>query len=139
MKIVSACLAGIKCRWDGNAKPNQKVIDLVKQSKAIPICPEQLGGLTTPRMPAEQKGDKVFTKDGKDITINFEKGANEVLKFTQLFNCKEAILKSKSPSCGVGVIPDGTFSGKLIEGDGITTSLLKKEGIKIISEEDIKW
>jgi len=137
MKIVSACLAGIKCRWDGEAKPCQKVIDLVKQGKAIPVCPEQLGGLTTPRNLAEQKDNKVFTKDGKDVTSQFEKGAEKALKIAKLANCNEAIMKSKSPSCGSGKIYDGTFSGKLIDGDGVFAKILKKNNIKIFTEDEI--
>ncbi len=135
--LVSACLAGMKCRWDGGARPSKKIIDLIKQGEAIPICPEQLGGLTTPRTPAEQKGKKVFTKDGKDVTVEFEKGAEETLKLAQLFNCKKAILKSKSPSCGSKKIFDGTFSGKLIDGKGVTADLLEKNGIKVIDENDL--
>lgn len=137
MKIVSACLAGIKCRYDGSAKPCQKVIELVMRGKAIPVCPEQLGGLPTPRSPAENKGNKVFTKDGEDITFQFKKGAEEALKITKLANCDEAIIKAKSPSCGSGKIYDGTFSGELIEGDGIFAKLLKENNIKVFSEEDI--
>ncbi|MCX6823828.1 MAG: DUF523 domain-containing protein [candidate division SR1 bacterium] len=137
MKIVSACLAGINCKRDGKSKPCQKIIELVKQGKAIPICPEQLGGLTTPRTPAEQKNNKVITKDGKDVTAQFEKGAKEALQIAKLFNCKEAILKSKSPSCGSGKIYDGTFSGKLIDGDGVTVKLLKKNNIKVVTEDEI--
>lgn len=137
MKIVSACLAGIKCRWDGEARPCQKVIELVKQGKAIPVCPEQLGGLTTPRSSAEQKNDKVFTKDGKDITTQFERGAEEALKIAKLANCNKAIIKSKSPSCGSGKIYDGTFSGKLIDGDGVFAKILKKSSIKVLTEDEI--
>lgn len=137
MKIVSACLAGVKCRYDSSDKPCQKVIDLVKKGEAIPVCPEQLGGLTTPRIPSEIKGDKVFRQDGKDLTAEFERGAKEALKITQLAGCKEAILKSSSPSCGSGKIYDGTFSGKLTEGDGIFTRLLKKNNIKVLTEEEI--
>ncbi|MCX6748631.1 MAG: DUF523 domain-containing protein [Candidatus Pacearchaeota archaeon] len=137
MKITSACLAGVKCMWDGEAKPCEKVIELVKQGKAIPVCPEQFGGLPSPRIPAEQKGERVIRKEGVDVTIQFEKGAEETLKIAQLINCKEAILKSKSPSCGSGKIYDGSFSGKLIDGDGITAKLLKKAGIKILTEEQI--
>lgn len=138
MKIVSACLAGINCRWDGESCPCQKVINLVKQGKAIPVCPEQLGGFTTPRPPAEQtsKG-KVLTKEGRDVTVAFESGAKEVLKIAKLINCKEAILKSKSSSCGSGKIYDGTFSGKLINGDGVLTALLRKNKIVVKSEEEI--
>jgi len=137
MKIVSACLAGIKCRWDGSSRPCQKVIDLIKEGKAIPVCPEQLGGLTTPRIPCEQKGNKVFAKDGKDLTDFFEKGAEEALKIAKLAGCNEAILKSKGPSCGSGRVVDGTFSGKLIEGDGVFAKLLKKNNIKVLTEEEI--
>ncbi len=136
MKIVSACLAGINCRWDGESRPCQKVVDLVKEGKAIPVCPEQLGGLTTPRTPAEQKEDKVFTKNGKDVTSQFERGAKEALKIALLANCEEAIIKSKSPSCGCGNIYDGTFSGKLIVGDGVFAKILKKNNIKVFSEND---
>jgi len=137
MKIVSACLAGIKCKWDGKAKPCQKVIQLVGQGKAIPVCPEQLGGLTTPRVPAEQRGNKVFTKGEKDVTVQFKKGAKEALKIAKLANCNEAILKSKSPSCGSGKIYDGTFSGKLIDGDGICAKIFKENNIKVFTEEEI--
>ena len=135
MKIVSACLAGINCRWDGESRPCKKVIELIKQGKAIPVCPEQLGGLTTPRIPQEQKGEKVFRKDGIEVTKEFNQGAQETLKIAKIFNCKEAILKSKSPSCGSGKIYDGTFSGTLIKGNGVTAKLLKENGIKIINEE----
>jgi uncharacterized protein YbbK (DUF523 family) len=137
MKVVSACLAGFKCRWDGTAYPCQKVIKLVEQGKAIPVCPEQLGGFPTPRIPAEQKGNKVFNKDGKDLTKAFLKGAQEALKVAKLNNCEEAILKSKSPSCGSGRVYDGTFSGKLINSDGVLAGLLKKNGVKVFTEEEI--
>ena len=137
MKIVSACLAGIKCMWDGETKPCQKVINLVKQGKAIPVCPEQLGGLNTPRIPSEQKGKKVFSKKGQDVTTQFEKGAKEALRIANLSNCKEAIMKSKSPSCGLGLVYDGSFSGKLIKGDGVFVKLLKKNNIKVSTEKDI--
>ncbi len=138
MKLCSACLLGIKCRYDGREKRNEKVIALSKNEVLIPICPEQLGGLPTPREPAEQAGKKVFTKSGKEVTENFQNGAEEVLKLAKLYNTKEAILKQKSPSCGCGKIYDGTFSGTIIRGDGVTTELLKKNGIKVISEEDLR-
>lgn len=137
MKLCSACLLGIRCRYDGKSKRNRKVIKLIKKAILIPVCPEQLGGLSTPREPAERKGKKVFTKSGKDVTKKFLKGAKTVLTIAKLFRIKEAILKQKSPSCGVGKIYDGTFTGKLIKGDGVTTSLLKKNKIKVISEEDL--
>ncbi len=137
MKIVSSCLVGINCRYDGGSKPCQKVIDLVKEGKAIPVCPEQLGGLSTPRTPSEQKGDKVFTKEDRDVTKEFQRGADEALKIAKLCNCKEAILKSKSPSCGCGEVYDGTFTGNLIKGDGVFTKLLKENNIQVKTEEDL--
>jgi len=135
--LCSACLLGIKCRYDGKSKPNKKVIELSKKKILIPVCPEQLGGLSTPREPAEQKGKRVITKSGKDVTQNFKKGAKEVLKLAKLFGIKEAILKQKSPSCGFGKIYDGSFSGQLIKGNGVTAALLKRNKIKIITEEDL--
>lgn len=137
MKICSACLLGIKCRYDGKEKGNKKVIELSKREILIPVCPEQLGGLSTPREAAEQKGEKVFTKSRKDVSKNFEKGAKQVLKIVKLYGIKEAILKQRSPSCGCGQIYDGTFSKKIIKGDGVMAALLKKNGIKVISEEDL--
>jgi len=136
--LCSACLLGIKCRYDGKSKPNEKIIKLSKKVFLIPVCPEQLGGLPTPRVPAEQKRNKVFTKNGKDVTKNFLKGAEETLKIIRLFNTKKAILKQRSPSCGCGQIHDGTFSDMIIKGDGVTAALLKRNGIKVISEEDLK-
>lgn len=97
-----------------------------------------MGGLSTPRDPAEQRGDRVFTKNGKDVTAKFEKGAEEALKIALLANCDEAIIKSKSTSCGLGQVYDGTFSGKLIEGNGVFAKILKKNNIKLFSENDIK-
>jgi len=135
--LCSACLLGLKCRYDGKSKLNKKVRELSKKVILIPVCPEQLGGLPTPREPAEQRGNKVVTKSGKDVTENFLKGAKEVLKITKIFGAKEAILKQKSPSCGCGKIYDGTFSGKVIKGDGVTASLLKRNRIRVITEEDL--
>jgi len=136
--LCSACLLGINCRYDGKLKPNKKVIKLSKKEILIPVCPEQLGGLPTPRKPAEQKGKRVITKSRKDITKNFRKGAKEVLKLAKLLDIKKAILKQRSPSCGSGQIYDGTFSKEIVKGDGITTALLKKNGIKVVSEEDLR-
>jgi uncharacterized protein YbbK (DUF523 family) len=137
MKLCSACLLGIKCRYDGKSARNRKVIMLLKAETLIPVCPEQLGGLPTPREPAEIRGERVFTRSGKDVTENFERGAGEVLKIAKLYGIKEAIMKQGSPSCGSGRIYDGTFSGKTIRGDGITAAVLKENGIKVITEEDL--
>jgi uncharacterized protein YbbK (DUF523 family) len=137
MKLCSACLLGIRCRYDGGDKANEKVLALAKEEILLPVCPEQLGGLSTPREPAEQRGEKVFTKSGYDVTENFFRGADEVLRLCKMYNIKEVILKQKSPSCGCGKIFDGTFSNQIIAGDGVTTKLLKENGIKVISEEDL--
>lgn len=137
MKLCSACLLGIRCRYDGKSKPDKKIIGLSEKEILIPVCPEQLGGLPTPRENSEIKRKRVITVSGKDKTENMKKGAEETLKIAKLFNIKQAILKQKSPSCGCGKIYDGTFSGKIIKGDGVTTALLKKNKIKVISEEDI--
>ena len=137
MILVSACLAGIRCNWKGMASPSTFVIELVRNGQAIPICPEQLGGLTTPRKPAEQKGNCIITPDGIDLTIEYNRGAAEGLKIAQLFGCKKAILKARSPSCGCGKVYDGSFSGKLITGDGVFAALLKLNGIEVITDEEL--
>jgi len=148
MKLISACLLGIKCAWDGKDKyKNEQATKLLKNETLIPVCPEQLGGLKTPRIPQEIQGGtgenvvdkkcKVLNRNGEDVTKEFITGAEETLKFAKLFHITEFIGKSKSPSCGCGQIYDGTFSQTLIDGDGVTTALLKRNGIKVISEEDL--
>ncbi len=137
MLIVSACLANIHCRNDGAAKPNEVVLRLVAEGKAIPVCPEQMGGLTTPRLPAEIRGGRVIRKDGKDVSTEFARGAQEALKLAQLTGAYSAILKSRSPSCGSGKIYDGSFSGQLVDGDGIFTALCKQAGIEVKSEDEV--
>lgn len=136
-KLCSACLLGVRCRYDGKSKPNEKVLILASRETLIPVCPEQLGGLSTPRTPAEQKGDRVVTKHGDDVTENFKLGAQQALELAKVFGCKEAILKQRSPSCGCGQIYDGTFSGTIVEGDGVTAKLLKENGITVKTEEDL--
>jgi len=137
MKIVSACLAGINCSYDGSSRPCSKVIALVKAGKAIPVCPEQLGGLSTPRTEAQCKDGRVITIDGDDVTEQFNKGVEEALKVVKIAQCDSAILKVRSPSCGNGKIYDGTFTKTLIDGDGLFAQLLKKEGITIETEEEM--
>ena len=137
MKLCSACLLGVNCRYDGKNALNKKVIALAKKETLIPVCPEQLGGLPTPRECCELKGKKAVTKSGKDLTKPFSKGAAETLRIAQSLGVKQAILKQRSPSCGSGKIYDGTFSGKIIKGSGITAALLKKNGIKVVSEEEL--
>lgn len=135
MKLCSACLLGVKCRYDGKDKGHKGLIELSKSEVLVPVCPEQLGGLTAPREPSEQRGDRVFSRNGRDVTENFKKGADAVLKMAKALGAKEAIFKENSPSCGSKQVYDGTFSGKTIEGAGVTTKLLRENGIKVISEE----
>lgn len=138
--LISACLLGVSCRYDGLSKPlDAKIIEnLRSRYHLIPICPEIFGGLPTPRIPAEIQADRrVLRKDGKDITDEYKKGAKEALRLAKLFDCKLAILKERSPSCGSGVIYDGSFTGNKTNGDGITAELLKKEGIRIIGESEL--
>ena len=134
--LVSACLLGINCKYNGNNNKNNKILELLKDHDLIPVCPEVLGGLPTPRVPSEIQNDKVITKDGRDVTNEYEKGAKETLKIAKLYDCKIAILKEKSPSCGCGKIYDGTFSKTLVDGDGMTARLLKENNIKITGESD---
>ena len=136
---VSACLLGLSCRYDGKSKPNLKLIEILQKMEnisVIPVCPEIMGGLATPRKPCERKEEKVLSEDGTDFTKNYIKGAEEVLKICKMFNCDAAVLKTKSPSCGNEFIYDGTFSKKLKQGEGVTAELLRKNGIQIINEED---
>lgn len=135
--LISACLAGINCKYNGGNNNNDKIIELIKNGNAILICPEQLGGLKTPRTPAERLENKVITKDNQDVTEEYFKGANEVLEIAKKFNIKKAILKSRSPSCGKNKIYDGTFSHTLTNRDGVTAELLRKNGIEVITEEEI--
>jgi len=138
MKLCSACLLGIKCRYDGKSMPNKKVLKLAKKEALIPVCPEQLGGLPTPREWSELRDKQVVMKSGRDVTKNFEAGAKETLRIAKLLGIKEAVMKQRSPSCGCGQIYDGMFSGRVIKGDGVTTMLLKKNSIKVVSEEELQ-
>ena len=135
--LVSACLLGCPCRYDGKSKPNDAVLALMEHHTLIPICPEQMGGLATPRVPAERKDGGVFTERGRDVTEQYRRGAEEALRLAQLYGCKYAILKERSPSCGNGQIYDGSFSRRLIEGDGVTAQLLKAHGITVLGESEV--
>lgn len=137
MKLCSACLLGLKCRYNGKRKRNAKVVALSKKEILIPICPEQLGGLSTPREPAEIKRGRVLTRSGKDITSHYNLGSREVLRIAKQLKISEVILKQRSPACGYGVIYDGTFSKNTRFGYGITAKLLKKKGIKIMTEKEL--
>lgn len=135
--LVSACLLGVECRYNGKGELKKDIETLLKEHELIPVCPEQLGGLATPRDPAEICGDKIITKTGIDVTKEYLKGAEEVLKLAKLYKCNAAILKERSPSCGYGKIYDGTFSKVLINGNGATADLLIKNGIKVTGESEI--
>lgn len=134
--LVSACLLGVCCRYDGKSKPNEKVLSLRENHTLIPVCPEQLGGLSTPRCPAERRGAAVVRQDGIDVTKEYRFGAGETVRLCKLLRCDCAILKSRSPSCGKGSIYDGAFCGKLAAGDGVTTQALLENDIPVFSDEE---
>ncbi len=134
--MVSACLLGVNCKYNGKNNYHEELIEYLKDKAVIPICPEIYGGLPTPRVPSEILGKKVLNKEGLDVTDNFRRGAEESLKLAKKFNVKKAILKAKSPSCGFGNIYDGTFSDHLIPGNGITAELFKQNGIEILTENN---
>ena len=135
--LVSACLLGLPVRYDGQSKLVEKIIELSKDNILIPVCPEQLGGLPTPRIKSEIKDKRVIRLDGEDVTDNYLNGAYITLSIAKLNKVDYCILKSKSPSCGKGLIYDGNFNGTLIDGDGITCKLLRENGFVVYSEEDI--
>lgn len=147
MILVSACLVGINCKYTGDNNKNDKVIEYLKDKEFTLICPEQLGGLSTPRHPAEiissdgysvLNGESSVVNNKKENVTNcFLKGATESLKIAQIYNCKEAILKEGSPSCGANFIYDGTFSGTKKKGVGVTVALLRNNNIKVISEKEL--
>jgi len=146
MFLISGCLIGINCKYNGSNNKNREIVELVKKGLAVPFCPEQLGGLSTPRYASEiQQGSgedvlegraRVINQIGQDVTENFKRGAEEALKLAKILGTKFAILKSKSPSCGYGKIYDGSFSGVLVNGNGVTAALFLKNGIKVITEKD---
>lgn len=132
--LVSACLLGVACRYDGKSKPHPAVLALQGQHQLIPVCGEIFGGLPTPRLPAERVGDRVLTREGSDVTAEYTRGAQEVLALARRMDCRVALLKERSPSCGSGEIYDGSFSRTLIPGDGVTVELLQKHGIAVFGE-----
>ena len=136
--LISACLLGVCCRYDGESKPIMQTVALMERYHLIPVCPEQLGGLPTPREPSERQGDAVRTKSGADMTTQYRRGAEQALHLARLYGCRAAVLKERSPSCGSGEIYDGTFSGRLTPGDGVTAALLKENGIAVYGESEIE-
>lgn len=134
--LVSACLLGAPCRYDGKSKPVDKVIELEKKYTLIPFCPEVEGGLSTPRLPCEIRDSKVIRSDGEDCTHPYTLGAEKALDLCKKYNIKKAILKEKSPSCGKSLIYDGSFCGKLKKGQGITAKFLSENNVTVFSESD---
>ena len=135
--IVSACLLGVPCRYDGKSKKLDGIEALNEHFDVIPVCPEVSGGLKTPRLPSERVGNKVLTCDGGDVTDEYTYGAKETLRIVKENKCRFAVLKERSPSCGCGEIYDGTFCGKTISGNGVTAALLIESGIEVYGESRI--
>lgn len=135
--LVSACLLGANCRYNGGGELREELVALSKEHHLVPICPEIYGGLATPRDPAEIVEDKVITCNGQDVTAQYEKGAEEVVKLASLLDCQYAIMKERSPSCGYGKVYDGTFSKVLIDGNGRASDLLAKNGVQVFGESQI--
>lgn len=146
MYIISACLCGVNCKYSGKNNLNEKCMKLFKEGKALLVCPEQLGGLSTPRKPVEldssakdvvEYDGKAVDNGGNDVTKQFLDGAYETLRIAKEAGINKAILKEGSPSCGCNFVYDGTFTGNKIEGKGITAYVLEQEGIDVISDEDL--
>lgn len=137
--LISSCLLGLYCRYDGKCKTYPQMEELLRRSdiQLIPVCPEQAGGLATPRPPAERQEGRVVTKDGVDVTAAYEQGAKTACKLAEMFHCDYAVLKEKSPSCGCGTIYDGTFTRTLTRGNGVTAERLKAQGIHVVGEQSL--
>ena len=136
--LISSCLLGYCCRYDGsNNGPIPELLQLKRRYHLIPICPEQLGGLQTPRLPAERLGDRVVNTAGEDITAAYERGAQGALRMARMFGCTIAILKSRSPSCGPAEVYDGTFTHTVVQRPGTTAELLIENGVTVIDETQI--
>lgn len=138
--LVSMCLLGVNCRYNGEPKAEQAVAELLGRNDItlIPVCPEQLGGLPTPRTPSECRGESVISVDGEDRTEAFLQGARETLRIAKLYGCGAALLKERSPSCGSREIYDGSFNGSRIPGEGVTARLLRESGIRVFNENEIE-
>lgn len=139
--LVSACLLGEPCRYDGRAKPCAAVQALAKQHRLVPVCPEVLGGLPTPRLPSElqrtEAGLRVVNAEGEDVTAAFERGAECACRLAEDEGCTVAVLKSGSPSCGSETVHDGTFSGRMCRGEGVAAARLRGQGVVVIDEEHL--
>ena len=136
--LVSACLLGTPCSYDGRSKADARIQALAEKYELVPVCPEELGGLPTPREPSERQGERIVMRSGRDVTAEYRRGAEAALALCLQNGCKAAVLKEKSPSCGCGQVYDGTFSRRLIEGDGVTAELLKAHGVAVYGESGAK-
>ena len=136
--LISACLLGTCCRYDGGGNRQEWAEELGRRYELVPVCPEQLGGLAPPRPPAERLGNRVVTNAGGDVTDAYEKGAAEALALARLLDCQAAVLKERSPSCGRGAIYDGTFSHTQVPGDGVTAQRLLEAGIPVYGESQVR-
>lgn len=135
--LTSACLMGIDCRYNGERTELPALSELLQRHTLIPVCPETLGGMPTPREPAERCGSRVVTRSGADVTEFYERGAKEALRIARLCGCTCALLKERSPSCGCGIIHDGSFSGALAPGSGVCAEALQAAGIPVLGESEI--
>lgn len=135
--VVSACLAGINCRYNGGCTPHPVVMELVRLGEAVPVCPEVLGGLPVPRPPCELIDGSARTRDGHNCDAAYRAGAAEALRLACTQGCTCAILKARSPSCGAGRIYDGTFSHTQVPGDGVFAGALRAAGFQLLTEEDL--
>lgn len=129
--LVSACLLGENCKYSGGNNYDPAVAALAARYELIPVCPEQLGGLPTPRAPSERVGDRVLTRDGTDVTDAFRLGAEKTLEIARINGVRRAVFRERSPSCGCGAVYDGTFSGTLVPGDGVAAALLRASGVEV--------
>lgn len=136
--IVSACLLGCDCRYKGDNCGKEEILALAKEHTLIPVCPEQFGGLSTPRNPSEIVGEKVISNQGKDVTYEYQKGAEIALKIAEINRADAVIFKANSPSCGKGIIYDGTFTGNKRDGNGIAADLFLKNGYAVFTEEELR-
>lgn len=135
--LVSACLLGVACRYDGESRSDEAVCALAERYWLIPVCPETMGGLTIPREPCEIVGDRVVSRAGSDVTEQYRRGAQRVLSIARKFGCRAALLKEKSPSCGTGTVHNGKFDGGLTDGYGIAAALLKENGVAVFEESGL--
>lgn len=136
--LISACLVGDKVRYDGKSQYHPLIKELLEKYELVPFCPEVEGGLKTPRVPSEVRGERVINKEGKDVTAQFNSGAEKALNICKYLNITKAILKDNSPSCGSTLIHNGLFDGRMIKGKGVTTKLLESHGISVYSENEIE-